>query len=241
MQSAPRGGTPRGALCLSMPSFAENSVKRLDRAQSPRLTLRGDESASPKERRRSGTLAGDGDSNEQSVLQASEFVCLSFGSMSKYAPAAKCRGRVFVRKGGKRFAGAFIRWGERRLCCGIAGEYAASFSAAFAETPAAKSHKSSRGGRAPPRGCLWRSLPAGPQRGPAGRDRRLVVLAAASPRRAGQIETPRGRMRRRAYGAGGMALGRLSPCRRRGCRRRSSSRPDCPVRCEARRRNAGNA
>lgn len=150
MQSAPRGGTPRGALCLSMPSFAENSVKRLDRAQSPRLTLRGDESASPKERRRSGTLAGDGDSNEQSVLQASEFVCLSFGSMSKYAPAAKCRGRVFVRKGGKRFAGAFIRWGERRLCCGIAGEYAASFSAAFAETPAAKSHKSSRGGRAPP-------------------------------------------------------------------------------------------
>lgn len=179
-------------------------------------------------------------------MQASEFACLSFGSMSKYAPAAKCRGRVFVRKGGKSLCGAFIRWGERTLCCGIAGEYAASFSAAFAETPAAKGHRSSRGGArrngARPRGWSLAG-PCLPARN-AGRQagtRRLVVLAAASPRHAGQIETPRGRMRRRAYVAGGTAIGRLSPCRRRGCRRRSSSRPDCPVRCEARRRSAGSA
>lgn len=129
MQSAPRDGTPRCALCLSMPSFTENSVKRLDRAQSPRLTLRGDESTSPKERRGSETLVGDGGSKEQSVLQASEFAFLSFGSMSKYAPAAFCRGRVFARKGGKSLCGHFHPVGRaktalrhsRGVCCLLFG------------------------------------------------------------------------------------------------------------------------
>ena len=112
-----------------MPSFTENSVKRLDRAQSPRLTLRGDESTSPKERRGSETLVGDGGSKEQSVLQASEFAFLSFGSMSKYAPAAFCRGRVFARKGGKSLCGHFHPVGRaktalrhsRGVCCLLFG------------------------------------------------------------------------------------------------------------------------
>lgn len=177
-----------------------------------------DESVSPKVSGRSGTpRRGGGGSKEQSVLQASEFACLSFGSMSKYAPAAFCRGRVFARKGGKSLCGRFHPAGRadtvlrhsRGVCCLL-------FCRVCRNAGRQK-----------------------PQKQP--RDRRLFMHAAASPRRAGQIKTPRGRMRRRAYGAGGTALGRLSPCRKRGCRRRSSSRPDCPVRCEARRRSAGSA
>lgn len=82
----------------------------------------------------------------------------------------KCRGRVFVPKGREvALPGAFIRWGERTLCCGIAGEYAASFSAAFAETPAAKGHRSSRGGARRNGACAPRLSLAVPACRPATR------------------------------------------------------------------------